>query len=334
MPAIGAFGFGIGRPRATSSWILRLCIVSLASVLFFVRYSSSSIAVSSPKHSKIQGNHDPNNIEDTALLKNLAASLEDFSDPDAFEPALSSIPPQRNASRVLLVSALFPLSNSKSKHTIEDYTSWLTHFSSFRAKHPYTLWPDPWTVDRVWKSATLFNEKEEDLLFFPIFGPPPSEVGRWKEDMGPVDYEISEGSFFGGPPQSISWWCRTYYPYHSHYLSRSLFVGKDQTLINALLLLFPSRFFTVYSADPQAPQRDWLTYIPFHDRGYLGACGSSNGWYYHQYFLASHEERRKQGEVWFKEEAARWPWRWLDATGMWWRRERECRLLGGENWED
>ncbi|KAF8898223.1 hypothetical protein CPB84DRAFT_1780619 [Gymnopilus junonius] len=205
---------------------------------------------------------------------------------------------------------------------VYEYAFW-NDAGSFRREHTYTLWPDPLTVDRIWKTATLDNGKKEDeFLFFPIAALPPGNVRNWKEDMGPVDYDISEGSFFGGSPKIISWWSQTYYAYHNYFLSRSLFVGKDQTLINALFLLFPSRILTVFHPDPRAPQ--FPNHIPFFDEGYLGACGSE--WFYYQYWLSGYEERKKMAEVWMKE--SKW------AGWEWWRKRQECQLANGENWEN
>src|ERR1700722_18913986 len=53
------------------------------------------------------------------------------------------------------------------------------------------------------------------------------------------------GSFFGGSAQTIKWWRSIYFNYHDRYLSREVFVGKDQTLINALFLLNPRRIISV-----------------------------------------------------------------------------------------
>lgn len=78
------------------------------------------------------------------------------------------------------------------KGDVYEYAFW-NDAGSFRHEHTYTLWPDPWRVDRIWKNATLANAKEEDLLFFPIAALPPAKMRSWKEDMGPVDYDISEG---------------------------------------------------------------------------------------------------------------------------------------------
>lgn len=114
------------------------------------------------------------------------------------------------------------------------------------------------------------------------------------------------GSFFGGAPQTITWWRNVFYAYHDHYLSQGLFVGKDQTLFNALFLLFPSRIITVWLGDPQtAPVLASLM-----GKGYLGSCGAE--WFYYQFFLAGAEERDEMRHMWDAEaeESGMWDWGW------------------------
>lgn len=156
--------------------------------------------------------------------------------------------------------------------------------------------------------------------------------------MGPVDYEVSEGacqfvdigaavhrqsgSFFGGSPSTVSWWKRTFYAYHDHYLSLGLFVGKDQTLINAIFLLFPERIITVWYGDPNAPARSGL--IPHFDEGYLGACGSE--WFYYQFWLSGRSTREKMRELWLSKSS------W--ANWEWWKERQKCRLTSVAALED
>ena len=93
------------------------------------------------------------------------------------------------------------------------------------------------------------------------------------------------GSFFGGTPAAISWFSRTFYAYHDHFLSLELFVGKDTLVTNALLLLFPAHFITVWHNDPSSPAHLELARPPAtpeeiatSNAYYLGQCGSI--WHY------------------------------------------------------
>jgi hypothetical protein len=108
---------------------------------------------------------------------------------------------------------------------------------------------------------------------------------------------MNPGSFFGGPPQAIRWYTSTFYEYHDHYLSLGHFVGKDQTLINALFLLFPRRFVTLWRRDPSSRTKFWPS----------GKCGGE--WYYYEFALAKENERNAMESIWEKKMS--WFWRVL-----------------------
>ncbi|PPQ80561.1 hypothetical protein CVT25_001595 [Psilocybe cyanescens] len=224
-----------------------------------------------------------------------------------------------NAKPFLLDSAVNILAK---KGRVYDYAFW-NDAGSFRREHRYRDWPDATRVKQIWRQGSeITDTKTEDLLFFPLTGLPASKMKKWKEGMGPIDSEVSEGSFFGGSPKAIAWWSRTYYAYHNHYLSLGLFVGKDQTLINALFLLFPSRIITVWYRDPLAPAHAGV--IPYFDEGFLGACGSD--WWYYQFWLADRAVRDQMREMW-----AGWS-KW--AKWDWYRERQKCRLTGVQGMQD
>ncbi|KAJ7075871.1 hypothetical protein B0H15DRAFT_916511 [Mycena belliarum] len=184
-----------------------------------------------------------------------------------------------------------------------DFAFW-NDAGSFRAAHKYAGWPDPARVREVWdEGSSLSGEKAEDLVFFPLAGIPDTSFKFWTQDFGPVDNEISEGSFFGGAPRAIAWWRSTFYAYHDHYLALDIFVGKDQTLINALFLLFPSRFINVWLDDPAAPAH---TGRSAQAQGGLGNCGPE--WFYYQFWLSSRSVQDAMRTLWNK--GAWLPWHW------------------------
>jgi hypothetical protein len=75
-----------------------------------------------------------------------------------------------------------------------DYAFWCDA-GSFRDPHQYTAWPDAERVREVWRRGSWKSGMpERELLFFPIATPPPRSVRKWREAMGPVDYDISEGA--------------------------------------------------------------------------------------------------------------------------------------------
>ncbi|KAF7299133.1 hypothetical protein MIND_00861800 [Mycena indigotica] len=214
-----------------------------------------------------------------------------------------------NAKPFFLDDALNRVSHSQKY----DYAFW-NDAGSFRARHDYTHWPDPARVQHLWQQASLLSHQPPaDLLFFPLTGVPHPSMRHWTQDHGPIDNEVSEGSFFGGSPSTVSWWRQTFYNYHDYYLQLGLFVGKDQTLINAIFLLFPSRIFAVWLGDPDAPAHNGL--LPLVDQGPLGNCGPE--WFYYQFWLASPAERSGMHDIW--ESNARWSW-------SWWKKREKCRL--------
>jgi hypothetical protein len=87
-----------------------------------------------------------------------------------------------------------------------------------------------------------------------------------------LTYRPDSGSLFGGHPEAIQWWLDTFITYTKHYLAQGFFVGKDQSIMNAIVLLYPERFFTLYARDPRAPASPGLSHY-----GWLGYC--SDPWY-------------------------------------------------------
>jgi hypothetical protein len=76
-----------------------------------------------------------------------------------------------------------------------DYVFW-SDGGSFREINVYRDWPDPSRVDQVWQEGSrLSGTKPEDLLFFAIQYPP-YNARDWKEDMGPIDTDFSQGKAF------------------------------------------------------------------------------------------------------------------------------------------
>ena len=110
-----------------------------------------------------------------------------------------------------------------------DYAFW-TDAGSFRREHTYAAWPDVARVEELWEAgfqlqieqwkvwdamrdtmqgdypewdAVRKKEKErkaeltskEDLVFIPVCESPGKKAMGWKEELGPVDIEFSEGRF-------------------------------------------------------------------------------------------------------------------------------------------
>ncbi len=206
------------------------------------------------------------------------------------------------------------INNANKSGKTYDYVFW-NDAGSFRDDHWYTAWPDPRRVTQVFEQgARKSGEKKEDLIFFPVAGMPYWSQRYWKEDQGPVDVDFSEGgfvfatlsahiltsypgSFFGGSPSAAQWWSKTFYAYHDHYLSLSYFVGKDQTVFNALFFLYPKRFIAMYFGD-----------MPYIDQGQYGTCGY--GWWHFHFWFGDEEGKKREREIWSSKLAMGWAlWR-------------------------
>ncbi|EJD39629.1 hypothetical protein AURDEDRAFT_116067 [Auricularia subglabra TFB-10046 SS5] len=175
------------------------------------------------------------------------------------------------------------------------YVFWVD-CGSFRGPHPFRHWPSVPRVDEVFaQGARLSGAPEDKLVLVPIQWTPPEHTRHWNESMGPIDIDLSEGSFFGGHPDAVQWWYRAYLTYFTHYSDRGMFVGKDQTLMNSLLYLFRDRIINVWYNDPQAPERRWRP-----GGNALGDCGG--WWYYYFFWLATPREQLAQARIWHAEE--------------------------------
>ncbi|KAM6502828.1 hypothetical protein JOM56_002805 [Amanita muscaria] len=182
------------------------------------------------------------------------------------------------------------IQNLEREGKVYDYVFW-NDAGSFRDEHWYTEWPDPRRVEQVWADAAKLQGRSRstslssDLVFFPLTGIPSAEHQKWKEDDGPISDAFSQGSFFGGTPSAMQWFSQTFYAYHDHYLSKSLFVGIDQNVFNTLFLLFPDKFIAMDYSD-----------VPLMDIDLYGAC-CWRWWYYH-FWLGDEEGGEKVREMW------------------------------------
>lgn len=123
-------------------------------------------------------------------------------------------------------------------------------------------------------------------------------------------FQPLSGSFFGGKLPAIKWWASTFYELHDYYLSRDIFVGKDQNLFNTIMFIHPARILTVWPRDPlkrldpPPPLRNALDpqpngppegqYVPTRKCTWAA-------WYYFWYWLASDHERREMRQLMVRE---------------------------------
>ncbi|KAA1475364.1 hypothetical protein DENSPDRAFT_883503 [Dentipellis sp. KUC8613] len=180
-----------------------------------------------------------------------------------------------------------------------DYAFW-NDAGSFREDHYYEDWPDAGRVEKVYReSAKMSGTPIEEIIFFGLWWAPSeasTEVKEWRVEMGPPQYLMSEGSFFGGMQPAIRTYRYLYETYHDHWLANSFFVGVDQSLMNALMILFPSHFTATWIYDTFARAHEG---VPDDAETQLGNCGSS--WYYYQWWFAAENEREAMADRWFAE---------------------------------
>ncbi|KAG5634316.1 hypothetical protein H0H81_002433 [Sphagnurus paluster] len=243
-----------------------------------------------------------------------------------------------NAKPWLVVEALRVLREARPSVDY-DYVFW-SDAGAFRRVHAYRAWPDPARVQEVFRDA-------HDKVLFPLYMLPSRKEYSWIPEKGPVDTEedFVQGSFFGSSPKGVTWFADTFYALHDHYISTAPptlppthhphapapasntstststtppfhFVGKDQTLFNALLFRHPTHFLGVLAPlrtgllPPSTTTTTPTAKVPYaltpayglaRARAALartlgvGACG--DGWYYYQWWLAAGAERRATRDV-------------------------------------
>jgi len=162
----------------------------------------------------------------------------------------------------------------------------------------YRAWPDPAWIAKLFILGEIeTGSRKDDIIFIPMWNPPGPEFETWKEETGPLDpaESFSEGSFFGGRPRAVTRYRQLFFMYHYMWLARSEFVGKDENMINGMLLLYPEHFFSVWLYDRAAPA---VKGISPDAATPLGECGSS--WWYYQWWLAGTEDRGVAAETWLR----------------------------------
>jgi hypothetical protein len=122
----------------------------------------------------------------------------------------------------------------------------------------------------------------------------------------------------------MAWWARTFYAYHDYYVSKRLFVGKDQTVFNAVLVLFNERIISVWVFDTKAPAADTglgFQSLKFFQRrsNPLGSCGLE--WHYYQFWLSDRQTRDEMRKIWMDQEKEP-----QNEDVRWWKMKLQCRF--------
>lgn len=86
----------------------------------------------------------------------------------------------------------------------------------------------------------------------------------------------------------MQWFSDRFYAFHDLWVN-NFFVGKDQSIYNAIVLLNPSKFWTIYPVSEVAPQVSW--WGEDHD-----AVLCNSGWYYFIPWFAPNGFGTRQGD--------------------------------------
>ncbi|KAF5371149.1 hypothetical protein D9758_004255 [Tetrapyrgos nigripes] len=227
-----------------------------------------------------------------------------------------------------------PLARGGNHHY--EYVFW-TDAGGMREPNHYEYWPEYNRVDALWeegRNLSGYMMQKDELLFLPIVGMGVEyhkQIGmRWKDTDGPGYPGVipwNAGSFLGGPPGVITWFRNIFYSYHNAWLAQGMWVGIDQDIFSAIMLLYPHRFITVWLGDPLAPAHLY-TSVPEGEYGgvqELGACGHWP-WYYYEFFLSDAETRDKMRDWWLdrisepENKMVKGNWE------GWWKGSNACRL--------
>jgi hypothetical protein len=139
------------------------------------------------------------------------------------------------------------------------------------------------------KAVQIFQKDGPQKLLLDLINRLPQKVcakprtGSTQNNLehGPISQDLVEGTVFGGSSESIRWWSKLYYTTINLYISRKLFVGKDQSTMNSLAFAHPDRIHVILAFKLQCGDT-WFAFGPlFADHGVVSnafgdACQSKN----------------------------------------------------------
>ena len=140
----------------------------------------------------------------------------------------------------------------RAHHSIELYAIWCAksfmlnrsvELNPFRAKYflyddagafrssnyQFQAWPD---------ELSLTDILRDDRFFLGMIAPLPRRFYPLNYTLaaGPIVFDLIEGTFMAGSIRAISWWTSTFYETIDDYRRRNFFIGKDQSVMNAIAL--------------------------------------------------------------------------------------------------
>lgn len=146
-------------------------------------------------------------------------------------------------------NSLSPFAQSGYSTSTYNYGFWVDA-GSFRQEHLPALARFESHRGSLRGGSILTGTPQDELIFFPMYTIPDRGWKWWRESDGPADFDFTKGSLFGGSPKAISWYTQTLYAQHDKYPAEGIFVGKDQTLINAIMFLHTNKVISIWVVQP------------------------------------------------------------------------------------
>lgn len=170
----------------------------------------------------------------------------------------------------------YSIYNHKSWHVREvsnanpfdsNYFLWVD-IGSFRSQHSYHQWPS------VEKLKCLMTKFPNRILYSVHKQWNIASAMEYKISFGPVDIDDTViGSIWGGAKSSVQWYQRTYEELHDLFYQAGQFIGKEQSIMNAISYKYHSRVMFIRSYN-----------LP-------GAC-EPRWWYFHHFLAVPNETLR------------------------------------------
>ena len=147
---------------------------------------------------------------------------------------------------------------------------------AFRSSgYRFERWPSKSSI------PTIFSDQR---LLLGMIAPLPRRFCplQYKLSEGPVSLNLVEGGFIGGSAGIIHWWTSVFYTTVHKYRDTNFFVGKDQTIMNAMALVHANRINMVLSFRVSCGDV-WFAFAPLfaekierQNRSFSSACQGQN----------------------------------------------------------
>lgn len=115
-------------------------------------------------------------------------------------------------------------------------------------------WPDPTGLSCILNS---------NRFLLGMIAPLPQHFCPLKYNVndGPINLDLIEGTFMAGSINAIRWWSHVYYSTVDNYVQKGYFIGKDQSIMNAIALAYP-RYLNVLLPFRIACSDVWFAFGP------------------------------------------------------------------------